>query len=129
MGITNQPIRRLFITLSGAAFLAVAGTASAHEPDNPHSIDEVTVVEQISAHDARRPAYEYMEALGYVSGGTIGGAKVRDVTREGDTFIVRVAYSAGSRVMSKRAVLYINAATAVVSEQPPKNSEGRVASN
>ena len=121
-------LRKTILTVSGVALLAVAGQASANEPDDAVSIDEIKVVEQISANDARRRAYEYMASLGYGNRGAIGGSRVRDITREGDTFIVRVSYASGSRVMSKHAVLYIDAATAVVSEQPPVG-EGRVAAN
>ena len=128
MGTINSRIRSILVAASAAALLVTTGQAGAHEPGDAVSIDEVKVVEQLSANDARRRAYDYMASLGYVNSGQIGGAKVRGITREGDTWIVRVAYSSGSRIMKRSAVLYIDAATAVVSEQPP-NDEGRVAAN
>ena len=128
MSYSNSRIRNILMVASAAALLATAGQASAHEPDKALSIDEIKVVEQLSASDARRRAYDYMASLGYVNTGQIGGARVRGITREGDTWIVRVAFSSGSRIMNRSAVLYIDAATAVVSEQPPKDA-GRVAAN
>ncbi len=129
MSIQNQIKRGFLVAASGLALLAAAGAATAEGPEDAISIDEIQVIENISASDARRRAYEYMASLGYVQGNTIGGARVRDVTREGDTFVVRVSYGAGSRILRHSALLYIDAATAVVSEQPPTDGEGRVAAN
>jgi hypothetical protein len=81
--------------------------------------DNITVTEQVSAHSAKRLARQFLVERGFATGTGPGKAAIRSVTREGDTWVLQLAISDGGWVMSKRAVLYINADSAVVSEVAP----------
>lgn len=130
----NRPaqglIRSIALSAFGALLLSFAAQAEANDAEGAIRIDRYEAPEatgQLSASDARRRAYRYLAKLGYTNSSAIGGARVRSITREGDTWIARIAYSTGGRVLSRKAVLYIDADTALVSETPPRDGEGRVA--
>lgn len=123
-------IRSIAVSAFGALLVSFAAQTEANDADDAISIDRYEAPEasaQLSASDARRRAYRYLAELGYTNSSAIGGARVRSVTREDHTWIVRIAYSTGGRVLSQKAVLYIDADTALVSETPPRDGEGRVA--
>jgi hypothetical protein len=108
---------------AGDATEAVAVDAAGKAP-----LDEVRVVgDPVSAHDARRAAYRYLGELGYTRSSGIGAARVRSITREGDTWILRVAYSRIGRVLGQQTMLYVDANSALVSEVAPEGIDGRVA--
>lgn len=124
--------RKRPLALLGAALGALALTAQAADLETGKA-DELPVYriqlagDQVTAHDARRAAYRYLAGLGYTSGNGIGAARVRSMTRDGDTWILRIAFSRGGRALSQRAVLYVDADTEVVSEVPPAGADGPVA--
>lgn len=106
------------------SFALIAQPASAGD-DGAVAIDdriiEHEVIRQISANEARRTAYRHLAALGYSRKIGPGSARVRSITRDGGTWIVRVAISNGTSVQSEQRMLYIDARTALVSEIPPED--------
>lgn len=127
----NRNIRNLLITVSGATFFAFAGSAGAADSKEAVSIDHhcsAGAIDHLSASEARRRAYDYMTDLGYTKSG-VGAARVQDMTLEGQTWIAKVAYSTGGRTLTSKAVLYIDAHSALVSEVPPKSADVSVAAN
>jgi len=129
----DRPVRALArAAVPAAVILFLAGAAAAHETADSVAVDGPDHTlryanPQLSANDARRAAYSHMAELGYRRHGGPGSVRVRSTTREGDTWIVEVAYSAGGRVLSQRAMLYVDAESALVSEVPPENLDNRVA--
>lgn len=121
--------RPLRIAAAALAALLIGNPAIAHETAAAVAVDGGTrlIAQQVSASEARRAAYRYLGELGYSRYSSTGSARVRSITREGDTWIVNVAYSTGGRVLSRRATLFVDAATAFVSEQAPADLERRVA--
>lgn len=121
--------RPLRIAAAALASILIASPAVAHETAAAVAVDggERRIVQQVSASDARRAAYRYLGELGYSRYSSTGSARVRSITREGDTWIVDVACSNGGRVLSRHATLYVDATTAFVSEQAPDDFERRVA--
>ncbi len=127
----HDATRRL-ATLAATAIAALAATSpAALAGDTRDAVavdtDKTLMQQQLSAHDARRAGYRYLGALGYARTSGIGSARVRSVTREGNVWILRVAFGNGSRVQSRTAVLYVDAVSALVSEVAPSGINGQVA--
>ena len=127
---------RAMLATAAAALLLLALQAQGADTADGVAVDDYESVyvpagqvirQQISANEARRAAYRYMSELGYARNSSLGSARVRSVTREGDTWILTVAYTSGGRTLSRKAVLFVDANTALVSELPPGDIEGRVA--
>ena len=118
--------RILAASLLGVAFLLPTSPASAGD-EKGVAIDEIVVEQQVSANEARRAAYRFLAARGYSRKIGAGSARVRSITRDGDTWIVQVSVTHGGAVQSDKAMLYIDARTALVSEAPPENLPSRVA--
>ncbi|MDX1480305.1 MAG: hypothetical protein R3315_01435 [Woeseiaceae bacterium] len=124
--------RPLGLAAAALVSLFMAAPAVAHETADAIAVDGVErserlIGQQVSANEARRAAYRYLGELGYSRYSNVGAARVRSITREGDTWIVNVAYSTGGRVMSRQATLFVDADTALVSERAPDSFERRVA--
>jgi hypothetical protein len=131
MNTINRKFRNIMTVVSGITVLFLAGQASAGETKDAVSIDRhcsAAAAEHLSAHEARRRAYDYMTDLGYAKSG-VGAARIQGITRDGETWIAKVAYSNGGRTLSNKAVLYIDSHTAMVSEVPPGNADVSVAAN
>lgn len=127
----NDATRRL-ATLAATAITALVTVSPAAFAGDTHEAvavdaDKMLIQQQLSAHDARRAGYRYLGTLGYGRTSGIGSARVRSVTREGDVWILRVAFGNGSRVQSQTAVLYVDAVSALVSEVAPSGIDGQVA--
>jgi len=134
---TGRKANRCLLAILLAAGLA-STPAHADGADQAVAVDaadtakkvEIRYVDpQLSANDARRAAYGYLRKLGYSRNSNTGTARIRSTTREGDTWIVEVAYSRGGRVLSQRAVLYVDADSALVTEVPPSGDDRRIAGN
>ena len=117
--------RIVAIALSAVIGLS-ANTASASEPVEP-AYDNITVTERLSAHGAKRLARQFLVERGFSYGTGPGRASVKSTTREGDTWIVQVAFSDGGWVMNNRGYLYIDADSAMVSEVAPERKPRQVA--
>ncbi|MDH4107187.1 MAG: hypothetical protein OEW35_02625 [Gammaproteobacteria bacterium] len=119
--------------LAAATFLALPAMAQADDQDAVQvdtGYDNIVVTEQVSAHRAKRLARGFLTERGFSSGMGPGAARIRSITREGDTWVVQIALNNNNRhVMNEKHYLYIDADTAVVSETPPSSMTERVASN
>lgn len=70
----------------------------------------------------------HLKAQGFNSRiGGPGGSRIRNVTRNGGTWVINVRVTHGGIVLSKQHVLYVNARTGGVSDNPPKSSPAQVA--
>ena len=123
----NRPRRGLAVAATVAASLLLL-VGKSPLADDWKSYTDARVDKQVSAYEARRAAYRYLRDLGYSRRVGPGSAQVRSITRDGDTWIIRVALSNGGAVRSERAMLYVDATTALVSEVPPTNKPSAVAS-
>ena len=118
--------RVLAILITSAIGLSTASTYAADT--NEAAYDNITVVEQVSAHGAKRLARQFLVERGFETGVGPGKAAIKSVTREGDTWVLRVSMSNGGWTMNKSAVLYIDAESATVSEVAPERLPQQVAS-
>lgn len=122
--VTKSP--RVLAVLMAAAFgLSSVSTYAADTDDSAY--DNITVTEQVSAHSAKRLAREFLVERGFATGTGPGKAAIKSVARDGDTWVLQVAISDGGWVMNKRAVLYINADSAMLSEVAPIQKPEQVA--
>ena len=122
--ITKSP-RVIAVLITVAVGLSSASTYAADTDEAAY--DNITVKEQVSAHGAKRLARRFLVERGFDTGVGPGKAAIRSVTREGDTWILRVGISDGGWVMNRKAVLYINAKSATVSEVAPEQMPQQVA--
>jgi hypothetical protein len=121
---TNNP-RVLAVLITAAMGLSSASSYAA-DSDEP-AYDNITVVEQVSAHGAKRLARQFLTERGFATGVGPGKAAIESVTREGDTWILQLAISDGGWTMNRNAVLYIDAESATVSEVAPERKPQLVA--
>jgi len=122
--VTKNP---LAVALLMAAAIGLS-SASSHAADNDEAAyDNITVTEQVSAHGAKRLARQFLVERGFATGVGPGKAAIKSVTRDGDTWILQLAISDGGWVMNRRAVLYIDASSAMVSEVAPAPKPEQVA--
>ena len=122
---TLEHKKRLIGAVVAATAALLLGGGAAVAGDGPK---KTTVIEeQVSASEARRVAYRYLSRQGYARRVGPGSARVRSITRDGDTWIITVAFSNGTNVQSGRTMLYVDARTALVSEVPPTNRSDTVA--
>ena len=124
MSLTTLEHKTRRIAVAAAAVLLLGSGATV--AGDGHEAAPV-VDQQISANEARRVAYRYLSDQGYGRRIGPGSARVRDITRDGDTWILTVAFSNGTNVQSGRTMLYIDARTALVSELPPTKRSDTVA--
>ncbi len=117
--------RVIAATMLATALLLPSGPAAAGDAEDSA---ETQIERQVSANEARRAAYRYLADQGYSRKIGPGGARVRSITRDGDTWILQVAISNGTSVQSDRSMLYIDAKSALVSEVAPADRPSRVAS-
>jgi len=122
--ITAYP--RVLAMLITAAVGLSSASAIASETDEA-AYDNITVIEKVSAHAAKRLAREFLVERGFATGVGPGKAAIKSVTRDGDTWVLQLAISDGGWVMNKRAVLYINAGSAMVSAVAPQPKPEQVA--
>ena len=119
-------IPHILAVLVGSAIGLSSVSAYAADADE-EAYDNIIVTEQVSAHGAKRLARRFLVERGYGLGVGPGKATIRSVTREGDTWILRIAMSDSGWVMNRRAVLYIDARAATVSEEAPETLPQQVA--
>ena len=101
-------------TLS-VAFSAFVMLASVSNDANAHPLGT-----EVSANEANRLVYRWLAKQGYSRRRVgPGSARVRDITRADDTWVVQVSFSNGTAVQSGRTTLYVDAKTALVSDTPP----------
>ena len=115
------------VALVFAAAIGLSATSSHAADSNDQAYDNVTVVAPISAYSAKRLARGFLTERGFVSGIGPGAARIKSISRDGGTWIVKVAYSHGTLSMNKRATLYIDADSASVSEVAPVKEPVQVA--
>jgi len=118
--------------LAAMAILALPAVSQADDKAGAQDVtayENIIVTEQVSAHRAKRIARTYLQDRGFRNGMGPGAARIRSITREGDTWVVLVRLNNSNRhVMNEKYYLYVDADTAVVSETPPA-SPARVAGN
>ncbi len=122
--ITEYP-RALAVLMAAAIGLSSASTYAAET--DAVAYDNITVTEQVSAHGAKRLARQFLVERGFATGVGPGKAAIKSATRDGDTWILQIAISDGGWVMNRRAVLYIDAGSAMVSEVAPEPKPEQVA--
>ncbi len=123
----NIVFRTAASVLAAALLVAAAPAVASDAVAVDDALDDTVIEKQITANDARRAAYGYLREQGYTRKIGPGGARVRAITRDGDTWLVKVSMSNGTSVQSVRSMLYIDAKTALVSEVPPEEQPSRVA--
>lgn len=102
------------------ALLALgATTASAHVPDRQDAESRDVAV---SASDAKRLVRRFLVDRGFSLGVRPGGARIRSVTRDGDTWVVQVDLRPGVTIRRKRAILYVDAHSGLLSETAPQDT-------
>lgn len=112
------------LTLVLAAAISLSATASS---ESEEAYDNINVTEQVSAYGAKRLARRFLTDRGFTNGMGPGAARIKSITRDGDTWILQVAFSLDSHIMNERALLYIDAGTARVSEVAPVRKPQQVA--
>lgn len=122
--VTNNA--RILATIFAAVLSLAAANASASDANN-EAYDNVTVTADVSANSAKRLVRSYLHDRGFKYGIGPGAARVKSITRDADTWIVRINYSSGGFVMSEQATLYVNAKTAVLAEVAPAPQPQQVA--
>ena len=122
--VTNNA--RILATVFAAVLSLAAANASASDV-NDEAYDNVTVTAEVSANSAKRLVRSYLHDRGFSYGFGPGAARVKSITRDADTWIVKVDYSNGGFVMSEHAVLYVNANTATLAEVAPAPQPQQVA--
>ncbi len=122
--VTKYP--RILTALLAAAIGLSAASSYAHETAEKAD-DNIAVTEQLSAYGAKRLARQFLVERGFSTGFGPGKATIKSITRDGDTWIVQVAWSNGGWVMDQRGLLYIDANSAMVSEVAPERKPPQVA--
>jgi len=122
--VTKSP-RVLAVLITAAIGLSSASTYAAESDEAAY--DNITVIEDVSAHRAKRLARQFLIERGFATGVGPGKAAIKSVTREGDTWILQLAMSDSGWIMNRSAVLYINAESATVSEVAPERKPLQVA--
>ena len=110
-----------------ASAIALASASSFAADTSEEAYDNVTVTEQVSAYGAKRLGRQFLVERGFTTGKGPGKAAIKSVTREGDTWILQVAISDSGWISNRKAVLYIDAASAMVSEVAPAPKPEQVA--
>ena len=123
----SSRIPRVFALLAAATIGLSSATTFAADTDEA-VYENITVSEPVSAHGAKRLARNFLVDRGFETGVGPGRAAIRSVTRDGDTWILRIGMSDGGWVMNRSAVLYIDAKSATVSEHAPEKLPQQVAS-
>lgn len=122
--VTKYP--RIVAVVLAAAF-GLSATTSYAADDNEEAYENVTVVAQVSASSAKRLVRSFLSERGFVNGVGVGAARIKSISRDGDTWIIQIAYSLDTLVMNNRATLYVNANSASVSEIAPAKKPVQVA--
>ncbi len=122
--VTKDP---RFIALVLAAAFGLSATTSYAADYNEEAYENVTVVAQVSASSAKRLVRSFLSERGFVNGVGPGAARIKSISRDGDTWIIQIAYSLDTLVMNNRATLYVNANSASVSEIAPAKKPVQVA--
>lgn len=122
--VTKSP--RVLALVLAAAFGFSATNASAADSDDAY--DNIIVTQQVSANGAKRMGRRYLQDQGFSYGLGAGAARIKSITRDGDTWILHVRYSLGGLTMNQRALLYVGAHDARVSELAPERKPELLAS-
>ncbi len=122
--VTRNP-RTLTVLLAAAIGLSAASSHASEITEDAYA--NITVTEQLSAYGAKRLARQFLFERGFSIGVGPGNARIKSITRDSDTWIVQVTFSNDSHIMNKRALLYIDANSAMVSEVAPERKPRQVA--
>jgi len=109
-----------------AAAIGLSATTS-YASESQEAYDNITVTEQVSAYGAKRLARHFLADRGFTNGMGPGAARIKSITRNGDIWILRVAFSLDSHIMNESALLYVDAGTARVSDVAPAHKPQQVA--
>lgn len=112
--------RHGWATAALVALLALGTTtASAHVPD-PHDAEARDAA--VSANDAKRVVRRFLVDLGYSMNARPGGARIRSVTRDGDTWVVQVDLRPDVTIRREQATLYVDAHSGRLTDKAPHDS-------
>lgn len=114
------------LTLVLAVAIGLSATTS-YASESEEAYDNITVTQQVSAYGAKRLARRFLTDRGFTNGMGPGAARIKSITRDGDTWILRVAFSVNNHIMTESALLYIDAGTSQVSEIAPARKPQQVA--
>ncbi len=118
--MTNTYLKSLML-MAALGLSAVAMPTIADETTGARAAQN-TVVDFVSANDAKRLARRYLGKLGFDRSIGPGGASVRQVTLNVDTWVVEVRLRGHSATNVSNHLLYISTETGTVSEVAPKGS-------
>lgn len=108
--------RSITITLAAATILIAPGSATfAHTPGEANSSE--TPQYSVTANDARRIARKYLGALGYSTQTGPGGARIRSISRDGNTWIIDTRLGGLASAITRRHLVYVNAHTGVIGDR------------
>ena len=114
-------------SLAFAAAITLSATSSYAADSSQEVYDNVTVTAPISANGAKRIARRFLNERGFAYGIGPGAARVKSISRDGDTWVLKVAYSNGGVVMNNYATLYVEANSTTISETAPTKKQVQVA--
>ena len=116
---------RVLAFVLAAAFGLSATTSNAADAEEAY--DNIIVTQQVSANRAKRLGRRFLVEQGFSYGVGIGAARIKSITRDGDTWILHVRYSQDSLTMRHSALLYVDAKKALVSDVLPMRKPQQVA--
>jgi len=116
---------RVLAFVLAAAFGWSATTSNAADAEEAY--DNIIVTQRVSANSAKRLGRRFLVERGFSYGVGIGAARIKSITRDGDTWILHVRYSQDSLTMRHSALLYVDAKKALVSDVAPKREPQQVA--
>ena len=122
---TVTKMSRVLALVLAATFSLSATTSNAADADEAY--DNITVTQQVSANGAKRLGRHFLVEQGFSYGLGAGAARIKSITRDGNTWILQVRYSLGGLTMNQSALLYVNAKSALVSDVAPKRQPQQVA--
>jgi hypothetical protein len=125
--VTTKTKDLRIVALALAAVISLSATSSYAADQSEEAYDNVTVIAPLSANSAKRLARGFLTERGFVSGIGPGAARIKSISRDGDTWVLQVTYSLGGLTMSQKATLYINADSTTVSEVAPARKPVQVA--
>lgn len=118
--MTNTYLKSLML-MAALGLSAVAMPTIADETAGAR-VAQNTVVDFVSANEAKRLARRYLSKLGFDRSIGPGGASIGQVTLNVDTWVVEVRLRGHSATNVSNHLLYISTETGIVSEVAPKGS-------
>jgi hypothetical protein len=114
--VTTKTKDLRIVALALAAVISLSATSSYAADESEEAYDNVTVTAPLSANGVKRLARGFLVERGFVNGIGPGAARIKSISRDGDTWVLQVTYSLGGLTMSQKATLYVNADSTTVSE-------------